>query len=72
MTKVLGLYLCLAPALFFGVGGAGLELQPWGGVVVWGFHSLAFLLYTVLVDDHGFRRGWEVCEHARRQPPGPI
>jgi hypothetical protein len=72
MTSILGLYLCLAPMLFFVAGGLGGDSYPFVVGIAWAVHVLAFLLYTVLVDDQGFRRGWDVCEHARRQPPGPI
>jgi hypothetical protein len=72
MTSILGLYLWLAPMLFFVAGEAGGDSHPFVVASVWGLHVLGLILYTLLVDDHGFRRGWEVCEHARRQPPGPI
>jgi hypothetical protein len=72
MTRVLGFYLCLAPMLYFVAGGTVLDSHPFVMASAWGVHALAFLLYTILVEDSGFRRGWEVYEHARRQPPGSI
>lgn len=72
MTKVLGFYLCLAPTLSFVLYGAGMRVYPFVVALACGLHVLALLLYTVLVDDHGFRRGWEICENTVRQPPGPI
>jgi hypothetical protein len=72
MTKVLGCYLCLAPMLFFVVGGLGGDSYPFVVATAWVVHVLIFLLYMVLVDDGGFRRGWEMRENTVRQPPGPI
>jgi hypothetical protein len=72
MTKVLGCYLWLAPMLFFLACQAGMDSHSFVVVSVWGLHVLGLIIYTILVDDGGFRRGWEVCEHARHQPPGPI
>jgi hypothetical protein len=72
MTSILGLYLWLAPMLFFVAGGVGGDSHPFVVGTAWVVHVLAFLLYTLLVDDHGFRRGWEICENTLRQPPGPI